>query len=431
MKENESLFQQFLHSVSETFQVWQKECIRVFKDQGVLIFFILVPLLYPLLYAFIYTGEVVHEVPVVAVDQSRSNISRHFLRHADASADLDIIAYASDMEEAKLIMKKQKAYGIILIPEDFSKRVNTGKQATIAAYCDMSGLLYYKAILSVCTDVSLEMNKDIQIKKLGNTTNEQDEISTSPIEYEYIPLYNPQNGFASFLIPAVLMLIIQQTLLLGVGQINGTAREMNTFHLQLLPGTRNGILRLVLGKTLCYFMVYAVMGTWLILAVPRLFSLPQIPQIWHLMGFMIPYLLACIFFSMTLSILVTSREACMPLFVFGSIPLLFLSGISWPSSAIPEFWKVISWIFPSTFGINGFVRINSMGALLEDVKTEYIALWIQTGIYFCTACLTFYYLIRESRKVSLEQKKSETITDYKNNKDIKNETGNRNIINQV
>ena len=92
MKENTSLYQRFLRTVSETFLIWRRECGRVFRDQGVLIFFILVPLLYPLLYAFIYTGEVVREVPVVAVDQSHSALSREFLTRADAAPDLRIVA---------------------------------------------------------------------------------------------------------------------------------------------------------------------------------------------------------------------------------------------------------------------------------------------------------------------------------------------------
>lgn len=410
MKENESIYQQFLRSVSETFLIWRRECGRVFRDQGVLIFFILVPLLYPLLYAFIYTGEVVREVPIVAVDQSHSAMSREFLRRADATADLHIIAYASDMEEAKRIMKEQEAYGTILIPSDFSKRLNTGKQATVATYCDMSGLLYYKAILSVCTDVSLDMNKEIQIERLGNTTEEEDKISTTPLEYEYVPMFNPQNGFASFLIPAVLILIIQQTLLLGVGQINGTARELHKFHLQLPPSARNGTFRIVLGKAFCYLLVYAVMSAWLLFGVPKIFGLPQIAQIWDLMAFMLPYLLACIFFAMTMSIFIFSRESCMPLFVFTSVPLLFISGISWPEAAIPEFWKIVSWIAPSTFGVNGFIRINSMGALLDDVQHEYYALWIQTGVYFCTACAAYYYMIRQSRKLALKDWKETSET---------------------
>ena len=224
-------------------------------------------------------------------------------------------------------------------------------------------------------------------------------------------MFNPQNGFASFLIPAVLILIIQQTLLLGIGQINGTARELHTFHLQLPPGKRNGTFRIVIGKALCYFMVYAVMSSWLLLAVPKIFSLPQIPQIWDLTAFMLPYLLACIFFAMTLSILVFSRESCMPLFVFTSIPLLFISGISWPGAAIPEVWHLLSWIAPSTFGVNGFIRINSMGALLDDVQQEYYALWIQTVVYFFTATCAYYYMIRQSRRLALRDQQEQQEAD--------------------
>ncbi len=85
-------------------------------------------------------------------------------------------------------------------------------------------------------------------------------------------------------------------------------------------------------------------------------------------GITLPYLAACIFFAMTASIAIRNRETCMLLFVFTSVPLLFLSGISWPGAAMPAFWKYFSYIFPSTFGINGYVSINSMGATLNEVS---------------------------------------------------------------
>ena len=127
-------------------------------------------------------------------------------------------------------------------------------------------------------------------------------------------LYNPTNGFAAFLIPAVLMLIIQQTLLLGIGLSAGTAREHNRFR-DLVPVQRhyngtlvpvqrhyNGTLRIVFGKGLSYLMVYALVSVYILVVVPRLFSLNQIALPGELTLFCLPYLLACIFFSMTASI---------------------------------------------------------------------------------------------------------------------------------
>lgn len=392
--------------INDLFYIWKREIRNIFKDQGVLIFFILVPLAYPLLYAFIYTNEVVREVPTVVVDDSRSSLSREYLRKVDATPDVKIVSYCADMEEAKQIMKEGLAYGTIYIPKEFSNDIIKGIQTHVSIYCDMSGLLYYKSVLLANTAVSLEMNKEIKIMRAGNTTDRQDEISAQPIEYEDIALFNSPNGFASFLIPAVLILIIQQTLLLGIGLSAGTAREYNRFK-DLVPINRhyNGTLRIVFGKGLSYFMIYSLVSVYMLCAVPRIFSLVQIANPMTLGLFILPYLAACIFFAMTASIAIRNRETCMLIFVFTSLPLLFISGISWPGAAIPDFWKYFSYIFPSTFGINGFVRINSMGATLSEVRFEYQALWIQAGIYFLTTCLVYRWQIIQSRKHILERYK--------------------------
>lgn len=391
--------QKVVQGIYDLFYIWKQEFRTTFRDQGVLIFFVLVPLVYPLIYSFIYTNETIREVPTVVVDDSRSSLSREYLRKVDASPETSIVAYCADMEEAKLMLKDRKAYGIIYIPAHFSDDIVQGKQTQVSIFCDMSGLLYYKALLTANTNVSLAMNAAIKMERAGNTTARQDEITAYPIEYEDVAIFNPTNGFAAFLIPAVLILIIQQTLLLGIGLSAGTAHEHNQFK-DLVPINRhyNGTLRIVMGKGLSYFMVYSLVAVYILCVVPRLFSLNQIAIPGVLTLFTLPYLTACIFFAMTASIAIRNRETCMLLFVFTSVPLLFLSGISWPGSAMPSFWKYFSYLFPSTFGINGYVRINSMGATLNEVAFEYRALWMQTGIYFLTTCFVYRRQIIQSRK---------------------------------
>ena len=396
--------QRAIQGIHDLFYIWKEEFRTTFRDQGVLIFFILVPLAYPLIYAFIYTNETLRDVPVAVVDNSRSSMSREYLRKVDATPDVHIISHCADMEEAQLLMKERRAYGIIYVPDDFSDKIVRGEQTQVSIFCDMSGLLYYKCILLANTEVSLEMNANIKTQRAGNTTDRQDEITAYPIAYQDVALYNPTNGFAAFLIPAVLILIIQQTLLLGIGLSAGTAREKNQFR-NLVPINRhyNGTLRIVLGKGLSYFLVYALVSVYVLCVVPWLFSLNQIAIPGELALFITPYLAACIFFAMTASVVIRNRETCMLLFVFTSVPLLFLSGISWPAASIPPFWKYISYIFPSTFGINGYVRINSMGATLNEVETEYQALWLQAGIYFITTCLVYRWQIIRSRKKVIEE----------------------------
>lgn len=421
MRKETSLRNIILQGMNSVFYICQKELKAVFKDQGVLIFFLLVPLAYPLLYAFIYTGEVVREVPAAVVDMNKSTLSREFIRNVDATPDVKIQSHCADMEEAKLLLKESKVYGVIYIPESFSSDINKGIQTQVTLYCDMSGMLYYKAILTASTEVSLKMNKAIKVKRAGNTTDRQDEISATPITYEAVNLFNPQAGYASFLLPAVLILIIQQTLLLGVGLSAGTARENNRFR-DLVPLSRQyqGTLRIVLGKSSAYFIIYAIVSAYILCVVPKIFSLVQIAQAGTLAAFILPYVLSCIFFAMTCSIFIHHREACMMIYVFTSVPLLFISGVSWPGSAIPAFWRVISWMFPSTFGINGYIAINSMGATLDQVLPEFRALWIQTGVYFLTTCIVYRRQIMLSRSHAMERlkefrrKKKNLITQQKN-----------------
>ena len=421
MRKEISLQNIILQGMNSVFYICQKELKAVFKDQGVLIFFLLVPLAYPLLYAFIYTGEVVREVPAAVVDMNKSTLSREFIRKVDATPDVKIQSHCADMEEAKLLLKESKVYGVIYIPESFSSDITKGIQTQVTLYCDMSGMLYYKAILTASTEVSLKMNKAIKVKRAGNTTDRQDEISATPITYEAVNLFNPQAGYASFLLPAVLILIIQQTLLLGVGLSAGTARENNRFR-DLVPLSRQyqGTLRIVLGKSSAYFIIYAIVSAYILCVVPKIFSLVQIAQAGTLAAFILPYVLSCIFFAMTCSIFIHHREACMMIYVFTSVPLLFISGVSWPGSAIPAFWRVISWMFPSTFGINGYIAINSMGATLDQVLPEFRALWIQTGVYFLTTCIVYRRQIMLSRSHAMERlkefrrKKKNLVTQQKN-----------------
>ena len=382
------------HKISSWFEdaayVWRQEIKQVFRDEGVLIFCIIVPLAYPLLYSWIYNNEVVHEVPVVVVDQSHSQLSRQFVRMCDASPDVKIISYAEDLDDAQSLVSRQVVKGIYLIPSDFATKINRMEQAVISVYCDMSLMLTYKAIYMTSVQVTQAMGAEIQKKVSGNYTDREDAITTRPLDFEDVPVFNPGAGYGNFIIPGVLMLILQQTLVLGIGLAAGTARERNRYS-DLVPINRcySGIYRIICGKALCYLMVYAVMSVWLTMVVPRLFSFIALVQWQDLLALMVPYLLACTFFGMTVSCLVHYRENVMLLIVFISLPLLFLSGVSWPQSSIPGAWQGVSWLFPSTFGVRAFVRMNTMGGVLSDVVPEIRCLWIQAAAYFGFACIVY------------------------------------------
>ena len=397
-----SIFRNIAEVFSDAAYIWRQEMRQVFRDEGVLIFFIIVPLAYPLLYSWIYNNEVVHEVPVVVVDDSHSALSRQFVRMCDASSDVKVLCHAADMDEAKSLVSRQLAKGIYYIPSEFDRNISRMQQATIGVYCDMSLILTYKAIYQTAVAVSGTMGAGIQMKLSRPVTKREAEITVQPLAYDDVAVFSPAGGYGSAVLPAVLILILQQTLVLGIGLSAGTARENNRYH-ELIPIDRHyqGVFRIISGKALCYLMIYAVMGAYLTLVVPKLFSFPALAHWQDLLAMMVPYTMACIFFGMIVSCIVRYRENVMLLVVFVSLPLLFMTGVSWPQSNIPAFWQSISWLFPSTFGVRAYVRMNTMGATLNDVALEYRLLWVQTVFYCIVACLVYRHQIVISRRNAL------------------------------
>lgn len=403
------MFKRLKRELLDVFYVWKNEMLVIFRDPAVILLFVIVPFMYPLIYTFIYNNEVARNIKMVVVDESHSSLAREFTRKVDGTPDAKIVGYASDLEEAKKMMSRREVSGILYFPRDFSKKVHRQEQANVMIFADMNSLLYYKNMVLPVTEVSLDIGADIRVQEAGHKSQKQDDITKQAVINEWIPLYNPSNGFASFLIPAVLVLIIQQTMFLGIATLVGTHKDRKTFTLasHTKEGKIVGPFILTVGKALCYGFIYSIMACWILGIVPYIFNLPQIGDPVTILIFIQPYLFAATFFCMTISYFCSQREFAMLLFVFTSLLFLFISGISWPWPSVPPELKALSYIFPSTPGIHGFIKINTMGATLHEVWFEYVALWIQTCIYWFTATMMYLWWIKnyDPKHLGLESEK--------------------------
>jgi ABC-2 type transport system permease protein len=389
--------------ISEGFRSLPRICMRelqlIFSDVGVMILIFAVPLIYPVLYSFIYYPEVVRDLPIAVIDMSHSSESRKFIRDIDATPDLKVTTGSVSMKEAILMFKKREIKGIVQIPESFSSDIALQRQTTISAYADMEFFLYYKAMLSGTSFVALETGNKIQIKNLMNSglTQKQAEITAEPVKFIDNAMANQAGGFASYGIPAALILIIQQTLIIAIGILAGTARERHIFGtLVPLDRKRMGALRLVMGKAAAYFIIYALLCVYMLGIIPEWFGYGQSAGFIQLIALISPFILSSIFLGLTLSVIFKNRESAMMLYLFTSIPLLFLSGIIWPLSNFGKIWLTVREIFPSSNAIFGYIKMNSLGATIFETRKEIMTLWIQTGIYFITACITYGYQVNFS-----------------------------------
>lgn len=375
--------------------VFPHELKRIFTDPGVVVIFIVATLAYPLLYKAIYWNEQITNVPVAVVDLSQSAESRTFLHHWNASPDIRLTHTCNSIAEAEQLLREQKVHGIVYFPRDFASQLaDPLGQAHISLYCDMSSFLYMKAIYLSCNQVMLESMRNIQIDRYESMGYGR-EFSWALVQdapYTETALYTPTGGYGSFLIPAVLVLILHQTLLFGICMLAGTARDDDEVLYRVLgKGRVAGVLRLILGRAAAYFTIYYALAAILLGLLPRLFDIPHIGDIGDILRFIVPYILACIFFSMTVSVFIRNRESGLVLLISTSLIFLFMAGISWPKEMMPAAWRYLSYFIPYTWGAHGFIHINSMGATLWSTRNEYISLWILSGGYFLATCVITYF----------------------------------------
>lgn len=401
IQNNEAWIIRFVKSIRAMFHILVDEIKAIFKDRGVVIIVVIATIVYPLLYCSLYKNETLIDVPVAVVDDSHSSLSAKLIRDLDATPDLKVAAKLLSMEEAREYYHNGKIHGIIYIPADFSEQVNTGGQATFSMYSDMSSFLYYRAMVMATNYVALDMSDNIQVNRLEmqGITGARADAAISPVRYESTILFNKGMGFASFLMPAVLILIIHQTLVFGIGMAAGTAREENHFHELVSSSVHRGkLFRVIAGKSMAFFVLYLFWAVYILGFIPDLFNLPHMGNPLTLLEFVVPFLLATIFFSMMLSVFNPARETQMVLLLFFSLILLMLSGISWPQSNMGGIWKIFSYIFPATLGIQGYIKINTMGAGINEIRFEQTGLWIQTAVYFILAAAAYYWQIKKSMR---------------------------------
>lgn len=385
-----------LNSLNQILTIAWEECLAIFKDSGVRLILIIAGIAYPLLYGVVYLGENVDEIPVGIVDECKTSESRHYAQKLDATRELSVVE-CLNMDEGQDLMKSRKIHAIIVIPSDFSSnRINPYKQTVISVYVNMATMFIYKNVALAANFVMLDESYEISKSQMlaQGATFKEAEVNAEPIKNEMIATFNPGSGFASFFVPGVLILIIHQLLFLGIGMLAGTRREKNESG--KLVEQKNSlhavVYKEVIGRSIAYFAIYSIISAYILTIVSRIFGLPHLCSTWEIYRFMVPFLLAVIFFSQTWSVFIKNRETGMVLFLFASVILLLLSGLTWPWSNFPTFWKYFSYIFPATPGVQGFVKINCMGANIGEIMREFMTLWVQAIFYFLTAGFAYRYV---------------------------------------
>lgn len=376
-------------------EVIRSELREIFTDGGVMLIMLFAIFIYTSLYGIAYGSEVLRKVPIAVVDMSNTSSSRHLAAKLGEGPSAEVAYVVHDMEEARKLLYERKVYGVVYIPADYERRLVGGEQADVAIYCDASYFLIYREVYEQMVAALTYVGAEVTMHRLVMQEFDQQQALSiaEPVRYHSHTLFNPSLGYGVFVMPAIIVLIIQQTLLMGIGIIGVTQRSGNiTLSTVSVEGrgvvSKPSVFELMVGRAITYFMVSATVSSLALTLPYYLFGYPMHGSVWSDVAVMVPYILACTMLGITLSTLFCSREEPILWLLWSSIPALMLSGVSYPSSAMPAPLTALGAMLPSTHAITAFLRVRDMGASLRDILPSLIALWILVVVYTATAALS-------------------------------------------
>jgi ABC-2 type transport system permease protein len=356
---------------------------RVLGDRGVLSLFVLAPVLYAFFYPQPYLGQLVRNIPIVVVDQDNTELSRRLIQALGAHGNLSVALHAATYTEAEDAIQARRAFGIVGIPPDTERNFLKGERARLPIYGDSTYFILFNRTLQGILESVQAVAADAATSgaRVQGAGVQALTAARSPVDLVMVPLFNPTASYSSYVVPAAFVLILHQTLLMGAAMLGGIAYQRGG---PAALGPRASPAA-ILGQGLAHWTIYIPAMLLYFVIMPRVYGFSTLGSFRQIVALSFPFILATSFLGQTLGFVFRQRETAVLVVLATSLPQFFLVGAAWPAEAIPSFLRSARELLPSVSAIDGFVRINQMGADLLDVRSRWETLWVLTLLYFVTA----------------------------------------------
>ncbi|MBV8248981.1 MAG: ABC transporter permease [Comamonas sp.] len=338
-------------------RLWLNSLAAMLRDKGAVLLLCGAPVLYGFFYPWFYSSEVVQRVPVAVVVQDNSGLARQMLRFAQASPRIDPQLVTADEGEAREAVWRGEVMGYALLPRDLKRDVLRRANVVIPVYANGAYPLVSKQVQYGFAEAFGTVSAGVEIKRLqaGGQSAPQAAVSRSPVSAQALALFNPTEGYGSFVVAAVSVLILQQTLLMGSALLVGAWREQGADR----AGARQWLARLL---ALCVpgWLAGLFYFGWIFIWQ----DFPHGGNPWGALALLACFVPAVVGCAGLLGWWLADRERALQVVLFSSIPLAFLGGFTWPVEALPEPLQWLRWLSPSTAGIQASLRYNQLGAPL-------------------------------------------------------------------
>ncbi|WP_457566083.1 ABC transporter permease [Caldithrix abyssi] len=380
-------------SPTKLLQAIRREVAILFKDVDILLIVLVSPLFYALFYGTVYVHKVETDIPVIVIDQDNSALSRKLIRSLDASQNLLVVRVTQDAVEAKSAIEDWQTQGAIWIPADFSKTLKSGRQAHLKVYLNTSRFLPSNDINRAVQQTVATLAAGVRLRyfQARGLNFDQATEQIQPLRVDDRNLFNVRQSYGDFLIPGVLALILQQTLLFGLAMSVAREFELNSFE-EWQKTSKDNTLLMFTGKGIFYFTLYLAYSLFFFSVIYGVLHLPFHGRYGTFLLLTALFLLNVTLWGMIIGSFFRSKIVALQTLVFSSYPLFLLSGFSWPLQSMPWWIKNLSTLLPSTSYFLAMQRVTAMNAGPADIVPELLHLLLLFVLSTGLAYWRFQYL---------------------------------------
>lgn len=338
-------------------------------------------LFYSVLYPLPYINKVATDQSVVVVDLDHSSLSRQMIRYADANSQVKVVARAGSVEDAKAMIDQDQAKGLLVIPAGFRRDLLRGQQVTLSFAGDASYFLIYSAVVRGLTTAGLDVGSQLQLQGLlANGVQPEAAVrQVAPVSLNEVAVFNQGLGYPGYVVPGLFLLILHQTVFIGMG-ILGAGQWRKTGYWQQFSPLTTVCLRMV-----SFSLVYTFLSAFYIGWCYYYYDVGRLASLGQVLLLMLPFLLATTAAGMAFSTLFVRRDLPTQVMLLTSMPILFVGGFVWPLSLIPDPLIWLSQIVPAIPGMMAMLELNQMGASWAQIMPLWLQLWGLCVVYLILA----------------------------------------------
>ena len=192
------------------------EFSAIFRDGGAMLILVFATMIYTVIYSVAYGREVVTDVVIGVVDDDRTQSSRRLIDGLSSGPNTRVGYEPISINDAEDMFYHNDIYGVVYIPQGYEREQLSGRQADVGVVLDGSHLLLYRQVLEQAAADILTRGAEVEVQRLmaAGVNGAAIKGVVEPVVYESHILYNPSLGYGSFVMPSILVVIIQQTMLL-------------------------------------------------------------------------------------------------------------------------------------------------------------------------------------------------------------------------